>query len=418
MDGPVGWLLDQGKKVLGFDPVNPVDERKAPSGNVQYGGGEAGHFVNDPNGGQNKDGSPLQVWVPGSDVVAEERFQNMGNQYRNANNWSEFAQPSFDQAQDMRAQQMGALGLQRDAATGNAPSQAEMLAHKQIQDSIASQMSMAASARGGPAAQAAAMRQAQMYGSGAQQQGIMGIQAGRANEMAQARDAYMSGASGMRGGDLNTANMRGQFGLSQAAENNRNRMGYETLGQNVATSQMNANSGNNTMLSNNDQFWAGMKNKNVQDKYSQVMSMGQGAASGATTGGGGTSGGGSAAGGAASGGPMADAEVLGSDARLKTGVQSLGRDAPMGSHGPWMPAEETMNALHPVSYNYRPESGEDPSKRRYGVMAQDLEKTPMGASVVVDTANGKHVDVAKSTGVQFAMLADLQDQINAMKGRR
>lgn len=76
-----------------------------------------------------------------------------------------------------------------------------------------------------------------------------------------------------------------------------------------------------------------------------------------------------------------------------------------------------MNALHPYAYNYKPGAvpGEDPSKTNYGVMAQDLEKTPMGKSLVEDTPGGKMIDVPKATGALLAANADLQQQINEMR---
>ena len=81
--------------------------------------------------------------------------------------------------------------------------------------------------------------------------------------------------------------------------------------------------------------------------------------------------------------------------------------------------QEMMRSLGGgYAYNYTPDSGEDPSQRRYGVMAQDLEKTPMGASIVRDTPDGKMVDTRMASGVQFAALSDLQRQIDEMKGAR
>ncbi len=74
-------------------------------------------------------------------------------------------------------------------------------------------------------------------------------------------------------------------------------------------------------------------------------------------------------------------------------------------------SSEMLDALHPYAYTYKPGMGEDPSKQRFGIMAQDLEKTPMGKSVVVDTPGGKKIDVPQATGVQFAALADIHDRL-------
>lgn len=93
-------------------------------------------------------------------------------------------------------------------------------------------------------------------------------------------------------------------------------------------------------------------------------------------------------------------------------VQSQAMASVQGQTAP----QQMMNATEPYAYKYRPGIGHDPQQQQYGVMAQDLEKTPMGASVVRDTPMGKVIDVPKATGVQFAALSDLQDQINRLRG--
>lgn len=76
---------------------------------------------------------------------------------------------------------------------------------------------------------------------------------------------------------------------------------------------------------------------------------------------------------------------------------------------------EMMRSTDPYAFNYAEGSGEDPTKRRYGVMAQDLEATPMGASLVEDTPRGKMVDTKQATMAQFAALSDLQAQLDQLR---
>jgi hypothetical protein len=76
---------------------------------------------------------------------------------------------------------------------------------------------------------------------------------------------------------------------------------------------------------------------------------------------------------------------------------------------------QMLEHLHPYSYNYKQGVGEDPSKRRYGIMAQDLERTPMGASIVQEGPHGKEIDVPHATGVQFAALANLHKRLTALE---
>lgn len=83
-----------------------------------------------------------------------------------------------------------------------------------------------------------------------------------------------------------------------------------------------------------------------------------------------------------------------------------------------LPREMMRSLDGGYAYNYRDGSGEDPTKRRYGVMAQDLERTPMGASLVEDTPRGKVIDTRQATGSLLASVSDLQRQIDEMKKRR
>jgi hypothetical protein len=121
------------------------------------------------------------------------------------------------QAQAMRAQQEQALGLQRDAALGKAPSVAQLQMQAGLDQAMRSQEAQRASARGaagvamadyGAAANIAAAQQ-----NTTTQSGIL-----RAQEMAQARDAYMQGATGIRGMDYSAAQQAAgmeQFNVEQ-----------------------------------------------------------------------------------------------------------------------------------------------------------------------------------------------------------
>lgn len=83
-----------------------------------------------------------------------------------------------------------------------------------------------------------------------------------------------------------------------------------------------------------------------------------------------------------------------------------------------LPREMMRSLDGGYAFNYREGSGEDPSRRRYGIMAQDLERTPMGASLVEDTPRGKMIDTRQAAGTLLASVSDLQRQIDDMKKRR
>jgi hypothetical protein len=82
-----------------------------------------------------------------------------------------------------------------------------------------------------------------------------------------------------------------------------------------------------------------------------------------------------------------------------------------------------LNALSAQKYNYKDESkpGTSPGKN-YGIMAQDLEKSPMGKSLVIDTPDGKMVDVRRGFGAALAGMAELNrrtaDIEKALKKRK
>lgn len=73
-----------------------------------------------------------------------------------------------------------------------------------------------------------------------------------------------------------------------------------------------------------------------------------------------------------------------------------------------------LQALSAQKYDYKPESGE-PSGKNYGIMAQDLEKSKMGKSLVMDTPLGKAVDVKKGFGAALASMAELNRRTSELE---
>lgn len=135
-----------------------------------------------------------------------------------------------NRALQARGEQMGALGLQRDAAMGLAPSVAQQQMQAGLDQAMRGQESARASARG-----AAGIAMADYAAAGniaAQQQQVnqqMGIL--RANEMAQARDAYQQGATGMRGQDYSAAQQAAGMSQFQAQQQSSNRAQNDAFSQ-------------------------------------------------------------------------------------------------------------------------------------------------------------------------------------------
>lgn len=75
--------------------------------------------------------------------------------------------------------------------------------------------------------------------------------------------------------------------------------------------------------------------------------------------------------------------------------------------------KEFVSNLKAYSYNYKnPEHGEG---KHISPMAQDLEKSELGRSLVVDTPEGKIVNYAKAGGVMLATAAMLNQRMNELE---
>jgi hypothetical protein len=85
---------------------------------------------------------------------------------------------------------------------------------------------------------------------------------------------------------------------------------------------------------------------------------------------------------------------------------------------PWTAERQASEAMRPVqgySYDYKNPKGPAEQGRQYGVMAQDLEKTPAGASTVFRGPDGmRRVDTNKLTMLNTAALAEQQRLIDAL----
>lgn len=81
--------------------------------------------------------------------------------------------------------------------------------------------------------------------------------------------------------------------------------------------------------------------------------------------------------------------------------------------------DEFMESLRPIAFSYKSggvRKGESPG-RQIGVLAQDVEKTPEGRTMVEDTPDGKMLNTRKGFGAILAALAELHDEIEDLKGR-
>lgn len=212
-----------------------------PAG-FQYGhwGGDAGAFGYEPDG----QGGYKQVVTRESGMQQDvNRYRQMASERANRPayqaNYGGFDRSGagFEYGQ---GQARHAMDLQQQAAEGRAPSAAEIAGRQAIGQSIDAQMAVGASARGGSLAQASAMRDASTGATAFRQNALGTLAANRANEMANARNAYAGssfqygqnqmGQQGLQLGKTAQQIQNEQFqrGLNQSSENFYEGMGFNT----------------------------------------------------------------------------------------------------------------------------------------------------------------------------------------------
>lgn len=113
---------------------------------------------------------------------------------------------------------------------------------------------------------------------------------------------------------------------------------------------------------------------------------------------------------------LAQAAMYGQDPRMsQLGALQRSQQAMYGAPSP---VQETLQNLRPYAFNYKEGIGEDTGQRHVGVMAQDLEKTPAGSTIVRDTSKGKVLDGKGTAMLNLAAAADLQRQMDELKAQQ
>jgi len=100
------------------------------------------------------------------------------------------------------------------------------------------------------------------------------------------------------------------------------------------------------------------------------------------------------------------------DIYLSTGVALSDEDQKTGITNSPESIRDLLRKVQPHEYEYKDPGGPlEPPGKHFGVMAQELEKSPVGKSFVTDTPDGKVVNYGQMAGVQMAGLADHEDRI-------
>lgn len=93
-----------------------------------------------------------------------------------------------------------------------------------------------------------------------------------------------------------------------------------------------------------------------------------------------------------------------SDERRKRNIDDVSGDA----------ISEFLAKLNPYSFEYKHEPS---GLLNYGIMAQDLEKSRIGKTLVMETPVGKMVSVPKAVGALLATNASLAKRVDALEGK-
>lgn len=208
---------------------------------------QLGGLVYNPKTGQVEGGQSAQNMANRYQGMGGSIAQQMGNEASGSYNAGQYFS---SQGNNARTSQTDALGLMASAAQGNQPSAAQIQQQQGLDAAMKSQQALAASARG-PGALAAAQGQAASNTAQLQQQAAAQGSQLRAQEMAQARGDYMAGATGIRGQDITAANNANTLGLGQQTLGFNTQKGYEDLGFNTYTNQLNANMAQQGLFSQN-----------------------------------------------------------------------------------------------------------------------------------------------------------------------
>ncbi len=285
-------------------------------------------------------------------------FDNDAYNVRNLNQRVEQNQDKAAQyAYHTRARQTTLADALAAQASGKGPSLANAQLQQGTDRNIQAQMAMAASQRGAGAAGAG--RQLAYQQAASRQQMAGDAATLRLNEQMQAQNQLGGLLAGMRG-----------------ADDQQNRY-FEQQANDLYTQQMQARQARESL---GVQYDLGLRGVAVNGQGQAMQAAGSGLAA------------------------LGGLAFLASDERLKKDIEPGGKD--LGAF---------LDALSSNKYKYKDEK--HGKGEFYSPMAQDLEKTPVGRSMVEDTPEGKMVNYSRGLGALLAGLADTHQRVKKLEGK-
>jgi hypothetical protein len=328
-----------------------------------------------------------------------------------------------------RQAQMRGLGALEGIALGGAPSIAEQSARNQGEKALAQQASLMAS-RGAGANVAGALASIGRAGQEAQTQLASDLALNRAQEQRQALGDFLVATGALRGQDIGLSQAQQQMGLqaglaNQGAQNQfalqqglfqqqaglanqdaiaqryaqLNQLGLQGAGMLADLGQSQALSVYNTAMQNRDfaQNLLGMQLQAAGGKEGQAYQPIMNEAERGTR---------LLGAGIQAGGAIGGAVAAKSDKNSKKDIKPA-KDADL---------QEFIKAAKAFEFKYK--NPQDGSGKHIGNLAQELQKSEVGKSMVVDTPNGKVVDYGKGFGAMLATMNNMNQKIEKLEKKK
>lgn len=398
-DDPNAVLMEQRARRANGGQLDANDELASSAGRTGsmtgYGGTDVGHVSNAYSRGSPGRSSAYgladNTQLPGTaNYNAFEWGGRRGaaaediNRYRGLADAAQGRGPNYDAmggsyndlGLQARNSQQDALGMYRNAAMGLGPSAAQSQFQQGLDASGRQAMSMAAGARGGPMARAAAMRMGMQQSAGMNQMGAAQAAQLRAQEQQAAMQGYAGLGSQIRTGDMNAQQGYTSAGLQQRGANDAMTQFYEGRGWDTSANAMKGAMGRQDAISRNIALDMGKETP----KDTTMQDIGQGVGTAAMV-----------------------AAMAMSDRRVKKDIQPADGKV-----------KEFLDGLTASDYKYKDEK--HGQGRHTSVMAQDLEKSELGRRLVSETKDGKMVNYTRGLATMMAAQAHLNKRLNALEG--
>lgn len=285
-----------------------------------------------------------------------------------------------------------------DTAEGKSPSLAAMQAKEAANRNLAAANAQAASARGGY--NPALARQLIATRADIQRQGNRDAVEAQLAERTEAQRSLGQIATNMRGQDITTASKNADLSVQY----DQLRQQYISMGMDVAKANQMAALQIKQMQQQQSQF----DDTLTQQKYEYGHNLGQRREEARTA--------------------ANEAEkdrILGGISGMATAAVMPGAPAPIPSDKRVKTDIKTdkkelyamLDKIRPSAFEYK-EPTKHGSGRHVGVMAQDLEKSKAGKTLVHDTKEGKKVDFGHGLAAMLAAQADLHKRLKKLEGKK